>query len=553
MKPFDLLANAGRAREILTILARYGFAWLIDEVNLPVGFLDRLRTRVADRRPVWQRVRLAAEALGPTFIKAGQILSMRPDLLPQPLILELRRLQDHVQAQPFEEMAPVIEQELGCPIDEVFSAFDRDPIACGSLAQVYFGRLRETGAEVAVKVQRPGVQRTMELDLEIAVWLAGQVHARVPQLAAFNLPGVVAEARASLMQELNFLNEARNQTYFNAQNPFPDQVCAPAVHDAFSSRRLLVMDRVSGMRVDEAAQKLPSAEAARIASTGARSLLDQILVGGFFHADPHAGNVLVLPDGRLCLLDWGLAGHLTRRMRLGLADLMVASGRQDAEAIVAVAASLADPVAQPDLRSMEREVTLALREHFNPALPRQEIGRFILRLLHIFGTQGISLTRDYALMAKAVFATEEIARLLDPKFDLAAVAAPILRKAQGNRWSLRSLVRESAAGLRQSLARLRELPGLVERVARRIEAENLTVNLQHRGLEHIDDAINSASNRLTLAIIIAALLVGSSLIITTRIEPHLFGHPALGIIGYLLSAVLGLWVVIDILRHGRHR
>lgn len=553
MKPFDLLANASRAREILSVLARYGFAWLVDGVSLPAGFLERLRTRVVDRRPVWERVRLAAEALGPTFVKAGQLVSMRPDLLPQSLILELRKLQDQVQAEPFAVMRPVLEAELGAPMHEVFSEFDTNAVAAGSLGQIYFARLRADGTEVAVKVQRPGVARIVELDLDIAAWIAAQVHARVATLAPFNLPGVVEEARGSLLQELDFRNEARNQQFFNAQNPYPDQVCAPRVFDAYSSQRVLVMERMTGLRVDDAAARLPAEEAARIAQTGARSLLDQILVGGFFHADPHAGNVLVLPDGRLCLLDWGLAGHLTRRMRFALADLFVAAGRQDAEAIVAVASRLADAAATPDLRSMEREVTLAIREHFNTALPRQEPGRFILELLHIFGRQGISLTRDYALMAKAVYATEEMARVLDPKFDLAAAAQPVLRELQGGRWNLRSLLRNSTSQLVAGLAHLRDLPAAIERVVRRIDSDNVTVNLQHRGLESLDESINSATNRLTLAIIIAALIVGSSLIVTTKIEPHLLGYPALGIIGYLLSAMLGLWVIVDILRHGKHR
>jgi ubiquinone biosynthesis protein len=348
-------------------------------------------------------------------------------------------------------------------------------------------------------------------------------------------------------------HEARNQLFFNAQNPYPDQVFAPAIHEAYCGERVLVMERVHGRRVDEAATLLTREQAVQVAASGARSLLDQILVGGFFHADPHAGNVRVLPDGRLCLLDWGLAGHLTKRMRLALADLFIAAAKQDAEALVGIASTLADPSAMPDLRAMEREVTLALREHFNPSLPRQEIGRFILKLLHLFGQHGISLTRDYALMAKAVFATEEIARALDPEFDLAAAAAPVLKAAQGDRYRPRTLLREGLNQLRLAFVHLREIPAAIERVVRRVEAENLTVNLQHRGLEQLDDALNSASNRLTLAVILAALIVGSSLIVTTGIKPHILGYPALGIVGYILSAMLGLWIVVDILRHGRHR
>jgi ubiquinone biosynthesis protein len=261
-------------------------------------------------------------------------------------------------------------------------------------------------------------------DFDLLAWLAAQVHQRVERVAPYNLPAVVAELRAGILRELDFRNEARNQQYFNALNPHPDRVFAPTVLDELCSERVLVTERINGRSVDDV--QLAPDQARSIAAHGAESLLHQVLIAGFFHADPHAGNVLVLADGRLCLLDWGLAGNLTRRLRLALADLFLASVEQDAERIVEIAADIGAPAGGVDLRSMERDVTLALREDFNPKIGREQTGRALLKLLYIFGQNGINITQDYSLMAKAVLSIEEVGRRLDPSFDLRKHARPVL-------------------------------------------------------------------------------------------------------------------------------
>jgi ubiquinone biosynthesis protein len=236
-----------------------------------------------------------------------------------------------------------------------------------------------------------------------------------------------------------------------------------------------------------------------------------------------------------------------------LADFWVAAVEQDSERIVQIAADLAPVDARPDLRALEKEITLALREELNFAVGRQALGRAMLRLLFLLGQQGIPLSRDYALMAKAVLSIEEVGRMLDPEFDFRAATAPVLRELHRERASPGVLLRRSREMLRQSVLGLQELPFELRRLLRRLEHDSLAINLHHRGLEEHDDAVKIAANRITLGVIIGALIIGSSLIVTTGIQPHLFGYPALGIVGYLLSAVLGLYVVWDIIRHGRHR
>ena len=550
MRPFDFLSNAVRAKEIFTVLAKHGFANLLNQIDPQGGWWQRLVPQPRENRTLWERTRLALEELGPTFVKAGQLMSMRPDALPHGLIYELRKLQNSVSPLPFSAMRTVLVEELPADISESFAKFNETPIASASLAQVYFARLHD-GREVAVKVQRPDLLKTVQADLDLLTWFAHQIHQRVAALQPYDLPAVVEEVKVNLLRELDFQHEARNQKYFNALNPNPDQVFAPYVVDELSSERVLVMERITGVTVDSA--RLAPAEAKRIAANGAASLIHQVLITGFFHADPHAGNVLVTPDGRLCFLDWGMAGNLTRRLRLGLADLFLAAVDQDAERIVQIAAELGSPGGRADLRAMERDVTLALREDFNRAINRIQLGRAMLKLLFIFGQNGINITRDYSLMAKAVLSIEEVARTLDPEFDLRDVARPVLKELQRERTGPRAMVRESRAFLRSMMTGARELPGGIFRIVRRIENDDLTIKFQHQGLDDVDDALKTAANRITLGVIIGSLIVGSSLIIHTNVPPYLFGYPALGMVGYMLSALIGFYVIFDIFRHGRHK
>ncbi len=456
MKPFDLFKNAVRAKEIFGVLARHGFADLLDQLDLPAGIRQRLVAHPHPNRTTWERIRLTLEDLGPTFVKFGQLMSMRPDVLPAPLILELRKLQNDVRAVPFAEIRPVLCAELPADPSEIFSEFDETPVASGSLAQVYYARLRASavvrragrrrarnpssfvppggtsaddshgaagiGRPVAVKVQRPNIARTVQNDLHQAGWLIGQLHHRMTALQPYDLPAAFAEVRQGMQRELDFANEARNQQYFNTLNPYGDRVFAPAVVNELTTGRLIVMERIDGAPVGRV--PLPPGQSHALAAIGARSLMQQVLVAGFFHADPHAGNVLVTNDGRLCFLDWGLAGHLTRRLRYALADFWIAAVDQDADAVVQIAANLAPSDVLIDMRVMEKEVTLALREELNFAIGREQLGRAMLKLLFIFGRHGIPLSRDYSLMAKAVLAIEEVGRTLDPEFRSARTSRP---------------------------------------------------------------------------------------------------------------------------------
>ncbi len=551
IKPIEFISNAVRAKEIVAVLARNGFADLLQKLDLPPRILSAFGTSAMVKRSLWERVRLALEQLGPTFIKIGQLLSTRPDVIPEALIGELRKLQESVPPSPFSEIEPIIEEGLGQPLSEVFDSFEEEAAAGASMAQVHFATLADTGERVAVKVQRPGLDKIIDADFDILLWFARQAHERLDDLRPYDLPGVVQTLREGLEQELDFRREARNIQFFTLQNSFPEEICAPKVFEDLCSRRVLVMERIDGQRLSEIEQGSDLAK--RVARIGSRSLFHQILINGFFHADPHAGNLRLLDEKRLCLLDWGLTGQLTRRMRFGMVDLFLSFIRGDAEQVARTAMGLADSGDPVDRRALERQIMFSMREHYDPATGQGDIGRAVLQLLYIFGRNGIDLSRDYSLMAKAILSVEETGKALDSEYNLKTEFEPVLLDLIRERRSPWRMLRDARESIMQGLDYIQSLPDEVYRILKKIEKDNLKLNLQHRGLEELDNTISDASNKITLGIILGCLIMGSSLIITTKIPPLLFGYPIIGLIGFVLSMALGVWVAVDILRGGRKK
>ncbi|MGJ8653721.1 MAG: ABC1 kinase family protein [Opitutaceae bacterium] len=548
MKPFNYLSNAVRAPEIIAILVRWGFEDLLLQLDTPQFLLKNLvREKVTHLTP-YERVRNACEELGPIFVKFGQILSTRPDKLPEPLVMELKKLRSEVDTQPFEVIKPILEKELERPIEEVFAEFDSTPVAAGSLGQVYKAKLISTGDWVSVKVQRADIHKTISADLEIIGWFAKQLHTRIEDLRPYNLPTLLKEAEKRLHEELNYKNEADNAEIFRALNDKP-KVFAPRVYRALTTRRILVTEWVEGVAPDKIT--FVGEEATELARLGGDSVFHQIVGTGFFHSDPHSGNMLITPDQRICFLDWGQAGQITLDMRHHLADLFAAITERNASKVIRVAERMAINNRRIDRRPIEKEVTLLLNRHRDFGPSGTKIGTVGLEMLYIFGTNGIELSPDYALLSKAILCVEETARSMDPDFDIQAVARPYLEKLNKERWSATSIAQHTLYPMLSMLRRMQQIPENLQRILQRIEEEDLQINFHHTGTENLEETFNASMNRLTVGIIIGSLLIGSSLIITTGVKPLLWGYPAIGILGFLVSGMLGLYIVISTLR--KHR
>lgn len=551
MKPLTFLRDAVRAKEILGTLVAYGFDEIIHGVEPPVGWLGKIVPAKKTGLTTWQRIRLVCEDLGPTFVKIGQVLSARPDLLPEPLLAELKRLRSQVRPEPFDKIRPHLERELNDTIENVFAHFDPEPRASGSMAQVYYARLRTSQAEVAVKMQRPGIDRSIQADMEILGWLARELHTRLEAVQPYDLPAVADELRRGLVLELNFTREARHAEIFNAGNPYPGEIYAPKPVAELITRKLLIAEWVHGISLDKAV--LEPGAGPKYAQIGARSVFHQIVIQGFFHGDPHTGNMLVAQDGRLCLLDWGLAGQLTRHNRYYLSDLFAAVIERNVEQAARIAMNMHRGYRYVDEQRIEKQIAATL-DKYGPALAQEDIGKVMFDLLFVLGSNGITVMRDYTILAKAIFSVSQTARSLDASFDLRTVAQPYLRQLALERWNPSTILRQIGWNLQTSLRQMQQLPGDLQRVLRRVENEDLTVNLRHQGFERFEAQATSAINRLVFAIIVGSLIIGSSMVIHSNLPPLVWGsYPIVGVAGYFGSAILGLWIVFDILRHGRHK
>ncbi|MFT4901794.1 MAG: ubiquinone biosynthesis protein [Lentimonas sp.] len=549
MKPFNYLTNAVRAPEIVAILVRWGFEDLLLQLDTPQFLLRNLvRKKVAHLTP-YERLRNACEELGPIFVKFGQILCTRPDKLPEPLVTELKKLRSAVEPQPFERIKPVLLKELEAEIEEVFIDFDPKPVAAGSLGQVYKARLVSTGEWVCIKVQRADIQNKISADMEIIGWFARQLHSRIEELRPYNLPALLEDAAARLEEELNYLNEADNAEVFRALNAEQPRVFTPKVYAGLSTRRLLVTEWIDGVAPDQI--KVAPELARDLAELGGQSIFYQIVGTGFFHSDPHSGNMLITPDQRICFLDWGQAGQITLEMRYHLADLFAAITGRRADRVIRVAERMSSSSHRFDRQRVEKEVTLLLHKHREFGPNGANIGTIGLQLLYIFGSNGIELSPDYALLSKAILCVEETARTMDSQFDIQAVARPYLEKLNKERWSVSGIAQQTLYPALSVLQHMQQIPENLQRILQRIEQEELQINFHHRGTEGLQDTFNASMNRLTIGIIVGALIIGSSLVITTGVKPLLWGYPVIGILGFLVSALLGLYIVLSTLR--KHR
>lgn len=544
-----LIRDAVRAKEIVSILFKYRFDQILEQTDLPAAWLTRLVPPVKANLPLWKRVRLAIEELGPTFIKVGQVLSTRPDILPKEFISELENLQSNITPTPLEKIKPVLEKELGCAIDEVFSEFNEAPAASASLGQIYRARLRENGHEVAVKVQKPGLRKPIQTDLEILGWLVQQIHEAIPGLQAFDLPTVVEQLKQGILNELDFAIEARNASVFNSLNQYPSKVFAPEVYEAYTTSRLLVTEWVDGKPPDQVRE---TPEVSReIARMGGESFFSQIVITGFFHGDPHPGNILITADGRLCLLDWGLAGQLTQRMRYSLIDLFDACAHRDAIKVSLIGLKLGRAPDRKQRTDLEKAVTNVLFKYDADLKRMENIGNIIFEIIFVFGSHGIHVARDYTLLAKAIISIEQTSVLLDPDFSLVEIGKPYVSKLNWERWNPHKLVKRLSGEWIEKLVQMSELPLDLQRILHKVEDGDLPLKLEHEGVNRASNTIHHAFSRLSLAVIIGSLIIGSSIVINTGIKPLIWGFPAIGLVGYVLSAAIGAYVAFDILRSGR--
>jgi len=535
-----------RLKDIVTVLLRYGFDGLVEKLGLPGGHLVKRFTKIKEGMVIWERIRHAIEELGPTYIKFGQILSMRPDLISTGLLDELKRLREDVYHEDFDLIKEVIETSFEKKVDDVFASIERTPIAAGSLAQVHKAVLKESGETVAVKVQRPGIEMVIKSDLEILGSIAKMAHERIEAFQPYNIPGIVDEIRKHITKELDFTNEANNIQIFKQNFLGESDVHAPEVYIDYSNEMVLTMEFIEGERIGELVEVDGRKE--KIARRGLEIVQKQILVDGFFHADPHSGNIRVLEEDVICFLDWGMVGRLTAEMRAALLDFVVAVVRKDSKKLLKTTLSMAVKVPPLiDETGLEAETIFILEKIHSTVSRSVDVGKFLMDLISLFRRQGILLRADYVYMVKALMAIEGTGKELCEDFNVISELRPLTARLLLRRYTPFVSDKMLFGKLLETLKLTMNFPARIERFLNVVEAGKLSIEIQPKGIESVHWSIRLVGNRVATAIVIASLIIGSSMVITSGVGPFLFGYPILGIAGYIFSAFIGFWLVVHMI------
>jgi len=545
------IAKLGRFKDIVFTLLKYGFDDFVQRLDLPWAGLFRKINRIDQKLNTYERIRHAVEDLGPTFIKFGQIMSLRPDLLPPPLIQELSKLQDDVAPEEFADIKKVAEKGLGQPLGTVFSVFDEQPLAAASLSQVHRGVLSKEGLTVAMKVQRPRIRNKIEADLDIMAAVAERIHENSDDMQVYDLPNLVRVTRRNLIRELDFSREARNMRIARSYNTDDSAVYIPQVYKEYCSQQVLVMEFIQGTKLKDLDGYMME-ESAILARQGLKAAIKQILEDGFFHADPHPGNIVISDKKQLCLIDWGIVGRLSERDRYELIDLMKSIVDNDSRGMLNALLRLTNGGSGIDYRALERSLLDLLDSFYATPIGDLNLGQLLLDITVLLREHKLRLEPDLVLMVKALVTAEGTARMIYPELDVIKEAEGSVRHVASKRFEPGVMLRHIRTSLSDLLALYRLVPRRFSQIVDKLDRGELSVRFEHENLGGLRQTLEGVSNRLTFAIIIAALIIGSSMIITTGVRPLLWGFPVFGIIGYMISGILGLWVVVTIIRSKRY-
>jgi len=552
--------HAKRYQEILHVLVKYGFGDLVDTLNIK-EHVDVVIEKVARHAPEQvdklsrpERVRMALEELGPTFVKLGQIVSTRADLIPLEYVQELSKLQDNVPAFPYDEVREIIKSETGRFPETIFHTFHHQPMAAASIGQVHRANLKDTEEEVAVKVQRPNIQQTIEVDLEIMLHLASLMEKHLTEVEVFHPTKIVNEFARSLEDELDYTVEASHLERFARQFLDDETMYVPKAYRQLSTPRVLVMEFIDGLKASDAAHlKRRGYDPQVVASRGADSMLKQIAVFGFFHADPHPGNIFILPNNVICFIDFGLMGRINQQEREDFTDFVDVLFRKDENKVVDALLKLTDAADDPNRSELQRDLMEFIDRYAYLPLKELEIGKMLQTVVDLLRRQGMSLKPNLFLMVKALSIAEGLGRALDPEFEIVKHAEPFFRRIKASRYTPQRITRDLIDSGTEALRLFREIPGELREVLKNAREGNLKLALEYRGVDHALSRLDVITARIAQAIVLASLVVGSSIIVLSKTPPMWHGVPVIGLAGFLIAAVMGIWLLTSIFRIGSGR
>jgi ubiquinone biosynthesis protein len=534
-----------------TLLLKYGRSSLMSDQTDLIATLtpDEETGQRADAVP--EELADDLEKLGPTFVKLGQLLSTRADLLPPPYLQALSRLQDSVQSFPFSEVQVIIERELGVKLSKAFASFDEDPAAAASLGQVHRATLRD-GRVVAVKVQRPHILERIAADVKTLEEVAAFLNKHTDAAHRYNISGIVEEFKEALVIELDYRREAANLRLIGQNLASFNEIFVPAPVDGYTTRRVLTMDYVRGIKVTKLSPVARiDVDTEHLAQTLVRAYLKQIIIDGIFHADPHPGNVFLMDDRRLALIDLGMIGRVSPTMQETLLKLLlaVADGRGEEAANVVV--SLGEKLEEFNELQFRHEIATMVSRHAHDSLADLEVGRVFLQLNQIGARNGVRAPAELTMLGKTLLNLDLVGRALDPDLNVNRM----IRQSAGELMGQRLAKSASSGGVLAAVLEAKEfaerLPGRVNRVLDSLATSELKLKVEMIDEGAVIEGLQKVANRIALGLILAALIVGAAMIMRVETSFRILGYPGLAMILFLMAGTGGLWLAFNIITHDR--
>ena len=541
-----------RSKQIITILIKYGLDYFIDKSKIKLLARIKRIPKGYKTLSLPRRICLSLEELGPTFVKFGQILSTRPDFLPPAFIIELEKLQDEVPPFNSFQAKEIIEQELNEPTSKLFREFCEIPIAAASLSQVHKATL-PTGETVAVKIQRPDIRQLIELDLGILEDLAGFVDRKLGNGWVYHPKLMIKEFKKAVQREIDFTNEAHHFEKFRINFKDIDYIRVPKIYWEMTSTKVLTMEFIEGTKISEIIKDEYGGifDPKKVAKRGAYIILKQIFEDGFFHADPHPANIFVIPPATIAMLDVGQVGYVDENMIKNGAKLLLAMMDKDLEQGMRRLEALGILKKEFDESLLRQDFTELIECYVGIPLKDLEIRKLAQDTINVMIHHNLVLPSNIALMIKALSLAETTGRQLDPDFNIVSVGKPFMTKIISKKFAPEKLLKRSNEFIQDSIELIEQLPRDLRDALKKLREGKLKFIFVHRGLEKLTSDIDRSTSRMSLSIIIAAIIIGSSLIVHVNIGPFIFGYPILGIIGYIIAILLGFGLIISIIRSGK--
>ncbi|MGD8842628.1 MAG: AarF/UbiB family protein [Gammaproteobacteria bacterium] len=557
MEVLNAAKDLGRVHEIASILVQCGFGDVVRRIGLGHALEKAGRSlhwkyaqETACLLPS-QRARRVLERLGPTFIKLGQILATRVDLFPAEWIAEFELLQDCAPPLPFEQLRPQLEEDLGGTPDEIFAEFDTEPLAAASIAQVHRARLKD-GTPVVVKIRRPGIKAVVEADLRLMERIAQVLTRDDPEAQRFRPKEIVHQFTLSLRRELDLAHECRSAVRVAKALDANDYIVVPKIYWEWTCERVNVQQYIEGIpgKNIAALDTDPAYDRALIASRGATAVMKTVLVDGFFHADPHQGNIFFLPDNKIALIDYGMVGHLTEERRFQVVELLHGMVERDSTAVCEVLMEWSHNSKVPSQR-LVADICAFLDQYTGVPIGQLNMREMISDMMTVLRDNQLALPSDLSMMFKVFLTLDGFGRQLNPKFDLIAEARPFVRQALILRYAPNEVAKRGWRGLTGVMDLLVGLPKDFRRLLRAARHGALRIHIDIAELDRFGDRLDRAASRITVGMITAAFIIGTSIMISVTGDTEYLAISLLAGFGFSLAAVGGVWVLLSIWRGHR--